>query len=117
MFNVIHKVGKYRQINIYLKTSLDCKGQLLFTQVRTEEHLILTVYPNDQVVEHILRHAQYITWCGNGSLAILSSSLWSPPCLELDHKLKLSKHPSYRSVPVDVLVKDYSATYFCRALA
>ena len=42
---------------------------------------------------------------------------WQPPGLELDRCLHMAKHPTVHVVPIDQLVLDYGAKYFCPVLA
>ena len=67
--------------------------------------------------EKIFRHEQYLKWVHNGSPISTPHIEWQPPGLELDRFLHMAKHPTVRAVPIDRLVKDYGATYFCAALA
>jgi len=65
--------------------------------------------------EQILRHHQYVEWRLNRSPAPPKVE-WTPPGLELDRTLRLTKHPTVRNVPLDVLVANYGATHFRTAL-
>ena len=66
--------------------------------------------------EKILRHRQYVEWRLKGCPRPPRVE-WTPPGLELDRTRKLTKHPSVRAVPLDVLVTKYGATHFRTALA
>jgi hypothetical protein len=66
--------------------------------------------------EQILRHRQYVEWRLEGSPPPPEVD-WTPPGLELNRTLKLTKHPTARVVPLDVLVAEYGATHFRTALA
>jgi hypothetical protein len=65
--------------------------------------------------EKILRHRQYVEWQIKGCPCPPHVE-WTPPGLELDRSLKLTKHPSLRAVSLDVLVTKYGATHFRTAL-
>jgi hypothetical protein len=65
--------------------------------------------------EKILRHRQYVEWRLKGCPCPPRVE-WTPPGLELDRTRKLTKHPSVRAVPLDVLVTKYGATHFRTAL-
>ncbi len=66
--------------------------------------------------EKMMRHQQYIKWQLDGRPRVSSHLEWTPPGLELDRTLTLTKHPAARSVPLDVLVSQYGATHFRTAL-
>jgi hypothetical protein len=66
--------------------------------------------------EKIFRHHQYVQWQLEGSPA-LESVEWTPPGLELDRTLHMTKHPTLRSVPLLTLSTQYGATHFREALA
>ena len=66
--------------------------------------------------EQVLRHHQYIEWRLKGSLPPLQVE-WTPPGLEMNRTLKLTKHPTARTVSLDVLAEKYGATHFRTALA
>ncbi|KAG6825399.1 hypothetical protein H0H92_003822, partial [Tricholoma furcatifolium] len=67
--------------------------------------------------EKIQRHAQYVQWRLDGSPRVLPNT-WSPPGLELDRFLQLTKHPSVRGgVSFERLAAEYGAPYFRIALA
>ncbi|KAL1675271.1 hypothetical protein EV122DRAFT_218848 [Schizophyllum commune] len=65
--------------------------------------------------EKVMRHEQYIRWRLAGSPSA-SSREWTPPGLELDRKLELTKYPTM-SVSLDVLERDYGARFLRAALA
>ncbi|KAG2002211.1 hypothetical protein CC2G_004422 [Coprinopsis cinerea AmutBmut pab1-1] len=65
--------------------------------------------------EKILRHDQFVKWRLSGSPNPPDIE-WSPPGLELDRQLQVSKHPSRSSVPIENLVQQYGATHFVLAL-
>ena len=65
--------------------------------------------------EKILRHANYISWRLSDDPK--GHNTHQPLTLELGRYLKLSKHPTVNSVPLDTLVTDYGATYIRDALA
>ncbi|KAF8811590.1 hypothetical protein BYT27DRAFT_7231651 [Phlegmacium glaucopus] len=66
--------------------------------------------------EKILWHRQYVEWQLEGCPCPPHVE-WTPPGLELDRALKLTKHPSLWAVPLNVLVTKYGATHFRTALA
>ena len=66
--------------------------------------------------EKIFRHHQYIEWRLKGSLPPPHVE-WTPPGLEINRTLKLTKHPTARTVSLDVLTEKYGATHFRTALA
>ncbi|KAG6834934.1 hypothetical protein H0H93_006263, partial [Arthromyces matolae] len=67
--------------------------------------------------EKILRHEQFVHWRLDGS-PLMKSKEWSPPGLELDRTLHVSKHPSVRgAVSFDQLSEKYGANFFRTALA
>lgn len=63
--------------------------------------------------EKILRHKKYIMWrladCPPAPHSLLSA--------EIPQRVKMTKHPSRRSVKVDSLAEDYGASFFVDALA
>lgn len=65
--------------------------------------------------EKIFRHQQYILWRLNGSPKPPVID-WTPPGLELDRSLTVTKHPTVRSVTLDNLESKYGATHFRTAL-
>jgi hypothetical protein len=65
--------------------------------------------------EKISRHQQYILWRLNGSPKPPVID-WTPPGLELDRSLSVTKHPTVRSVTLDNLESKYGATHFRTAL-
>lgn len=81
---------------------------------RKDEFTQMTVWVERK--EKILRHVQYIAWRCSGSPSIPRPS-WSPPGLELDRTLHLTKHPSVRNVPFSQLAEKYGASFFRTALA
>src|ERR1700678_3854812 len=66
--------------------------------------------------EKIHRHHQYIEWRLKGSPPPPQIE-WTPPGLEINRTLKLTKLPTARTVPLDTLVANYGATHFRTALA
>jgi hypothetical protein len=62
------------------------------------------------------RHDQYVDWRLKGSPPPLQVE-WTQPGLEVNQTLKLTKHPTARMVPLDILVTKYGATHFRTALA
>ncbi|THH28685.1 hypothetical protein EUX98_g5504 [Antrodiella citrinella] len=64
--------------------------------------------------EKIFRHGKYILWCLAGQPRTLTSHLVSeqPP-----DRVKMTKHPSKKSVHFDKLGTDYGAQFFIDALA
>jgi hypothetical protein len=66
--------------------------------------------------EKILRHRQYVDWRLEGSPPPPQVD-WTPPGLELNRILKLTKHPTTKMVPFGTLVAKYGATHFRTALA
>lgn len=66
--------------------------------------------------EKILRHHQFVQWRLNGSLKPLKLK-WTPPGLELDRKLHMTKQPTVYSVLLNTLVQRYGATHFREAFA
>jgi hypothetical protein len=66
--------------------------------------------------EKIVRHASFIAW----RLAARrpgSAKAWQTPVLVLDRFLKMPRHPSVCSVPLESLITNYGATYIREALA
>ena len=66
--------------------------------------------------EKIHRHHRYIDWRLEGCPPPPQIE-WTPPGLEINRTLKLTKRPTARMVPLDMLVANYGATHFCTALA
>jgi hypothetical protein len=66
--------------------------------------------------EKILRHHQYVQWRLNGSPAPEPVN-WTPPGLELDRALHMTKHPSLPAIHLLSLSTQYGATHFREALA
>jgi hypothetical protein len=66
--------------------------------------------------EKIHRHHQYVEWRLKGSPPPPQIE-WTPPGLEINRTLKLTKLPTARTVPLDTLVANYGATHFRTALA
>lgn len=68
--------------------------------------------------EKIFKHEQFVQWRMSGS-PIPEYKEWTPPGLELDRTLHLSKHPTLRAVPLHDIIADsgYGATHFRNALA
>lgn len=81
---------------------------------RKDEFMQMTIWLQQK--EQILRHRQYVEWRLKGSEPPPRIE-WTPPGLELNRTLKLTKHPTARTVPLDVLVAEYGATHFRTALA
>lgn len=65
--------------------------------------------------EKVFRHANYIAWHRSGSPAPKHVE-WSPPGLQLDCELKLTKYPS-ANVRIINLLPDYGIQHFSAALA
>ncbi|KAJ6550698.1 hypothetical protein B0H10DRAFT_2169918 [Mycena sp. CBHHK59/15] len=63
--------------------------------------------------EKILLHAKFIQWRQLGQ----PSTPTVPPGIEYSRSLKMTKHPSQKSVSFNTLVQDYGATYFRDAIA
>lgn len=66
--------------------------------------------------EKIHRHRQYVDWRLSGSPPPPQVE-WTPPGLELNRPLKLTKHPTTQMVSLDVLAAKYGAIHFRTALA
>jgi hypothetical protein len=66
--------------------------------------------------EKIHRHFQYSDWRLKGSPPPPQVE-WTPPGLEINRTLKLTKHPTVRTVLLNTLVTKYGATHFHTALA
>jgi hypothetical protein len=66
--------------------------------------------------EKLHRHRQYVDWRLDGSPPPPQVE-WTPPGLEINRTLKLTKYPSTQVVPFDTLVAKYGATHFRTALA
>ncbi len=65
--------------------------------------------------EKILRHNQFIQWQLTGCRTS-QTQIWTLPGLELDHSLRLTKHPTVRAESLDTIINDYGATHFRNAL-
>ncbi|KAG1814167.1 hypothetical protein DFJ58DRAFT_740000 [Suillus subalutaceus] len=66
--------------------------------------------------EKILRHDKYVNW----RLASDDKSEphhSCPPNMTFHRLQTMTKHPTAKAVSIDKLIEDYSATYFCEALA
>ncbi|KAJ6622168.1 hypothetical protein B0H10DRAFT_2342958 [Mycena sp. CBHHK59/15] len=63
--------------------------------------------------EKILLHAKFIHWRQLGQ----PSTPTVPPGIEYSRCLKMTKHPSQKSVSFNTLVQDYGATYFRDVIA
>jgi hypothetical protein len=81
---------------------------------RKDEFSQMTVWLERK--EKIHRHSQYINWRLKGSPPPLRVE-WTPPGLEINRTLKLTKFPTVRMVSLNDLVTKYGATHFCTALA
>jgi len=66
--------------------------------------------------EKILRHERYIAWCLAGQPPLPASHLAIMHAAPPD-RLKMTKHPSVKSVPLARLATDYGARFFVDALA
>jgi len=66
--------------------------------------------------EKILCHDQFIWWQLAGC-PVPEAQSWTPPGLELDRSLRLTKHPTIRAEFLDNITKTYGATHFRNALA
>ncbi|KAG1772876.1 hypothetical protein EV702DRAFT_1181229 [Suillus placidus] len=64
--------------------------------------------------EKILRHERYVMWCLHGNPIRHQPR---PPNLSFDCVQTLTKHPSVKGVPIQKLVTEYGAMYFCEVLA
>ncbi|THH17102.1 hypothetical protein EUX98_g9193 [Antrodiella citrinella] len=67
--------------------------------------------------EKIFRHERYIVWCLAGRPRLLASHLADSDSQQPADRLKMTKHPSKRTVRIEKLVADYGATFFEDALA
>jgi hypothetical protein len=63
--------------------------------------------------EKIKHHTQFINWRINGE----NQFQVQKPKLKTDWKLKMTKHPSVKSVPIEILMKEYGAIHFREAFA
>lgn len=63
-----------------------------------------------------MRHSQYVEWLQAGS-PLPEPIEWSPPGLELNRTLHMTKRPSIRMVPFERLSMEYGARFFRTALA
>ncbi|KAF9502071.1 hypothetical protein BDN71DRAFT_1378620 [Pleurotus eryngii] len=66
--------------------------------------------------EKILRHHQYVQWRLQGT-PLPSTAAWTPPGLELDRSVHMTKHASVRNVHLTQIKVQYGATHFREALA
>ena len=66
--------------------------------------------------EKIFRHHQYVQWRLEGSPAPEPVE-WTPPGLEIDRTLHMTKHPTVRAVPLLTISTQYGATHFREAFA
>ena len=66
--------------------------------------------------EKIHRHRQYVDWRLDGSPPPPQVE-WTPPGLDFNRTLKLTKYPIKQMVPFDILVAKYGATHFRTAVA
>ncbi|KAI0687394.1 hypothetical protein BC835DRAFT_1550763 [Cytidiella melzeri] len=84
---------------------------------RKDEFAQMTVWLERR--EKVHRHAQFVEWRLNQSgIPPKPRSLsWSPPGLDLNHRLHLAKRPSVMGVTVEGVVADYGARFFKAALA
>ncbi|THH18011.1 hypothetical protein EUX98_g9024 [Antrodiella citrinella] len=67
--------------------------------------------------EKIFRHERYIAWRLAGSPPMLGSHLAQADAAHPPDHLKMTKHPSKKTVRMEALVADYGATFFEDAIA
>lgn len=65
--------------------------------------------------EKMARHAKYVCWLLNGCPAPKVVD-WISPGLDQHRTLKMAKHPTAASVPIDQLEEGYGATHFRAAI-
>ena len=80
---------------------------------RKDEYPQMTIWLERK--EKITRHASYIAWCLTADHGV--GNLHQTTTLVVDRSIKMPKHPSVSSVSLEVLVRDYGATYLREALA
>ncbi|KAF8867851.1 hypothetical protein BD779DRAFT_1463451, partial [Infundibulicybe gibba] len=66
--------------------------------------------------EKMARHNKYIQWRLDGCPAPPIVN-WTPPGLDMERSLKMTKFPTVRTAPIDRLEKQYGAVHFRAALA
>ncbi|KJA19341.1 hypothetical protein HYPSUDRAFT_1096163 [Hypholoma sublateritium FD-334 SS-4] len=81
---------------------------------RKDEFRQMTVWLERK--EKMIRHQQYVKWKLEDPPITTSCLEWTPPGLDLNRTLKLTKHPTARSISIDNLVSRYGATHFRTAL-
>ncbi|KAG2118250.1 hypothetical protein BD769DRAFT_1672359 [Suillus cothurnatus] len=67
--------------------------------------------------EKIMRHDKYVNWQCAGAEETMPHHPRPPPDMTFHQLQSVSKHPTAKAISIDKLVEDYSATYFCEALA
>jgi hypothetical protein len=65
--------------------------------------------------EKILRHAKFVHWQMNGEKDVQSRRV--SPTLKPAWKLTMTKHPSAKAVPIEVLMREYGAMHFREAFS
>ncbi|KAG1874431.1 hypothetical protein F4604DRAFT_1880886 [Suillus subluteus] len=64
--------------------------------------------------EKMLWHDNFVQWRLVGDLALQERS---PPDMDYRRAIKMTKHPTVKRVPLDLIMQDYGATFFTAALA